>query len=414
MTHSIKVAQLGRRLGQILRQLAIDREITATAETYPTPDPDLLEATCLAHDLGHPPFGHAGEQALTAAVDDIIRAEMDPSERALEAKVLQAQQTFGGFEGNAQTFRLLVRLSARPPRHSKGLNLTRAVLDGTIKYPWLRCGDRKWNVYPDDKDVADWVRDGVPLGLGERKSFEAQVMDWCDDITYACHDMEDFYRAGLIPLHDLFAFPPENPDADPLPEISLPDETRRFLAFVQKKWTDAGRSFDLERSAECWRSLGQMLLISEPYQGSRANKAELHRGISQVITYFLKEIKWKKNGVVWDGMPYCHEGDLHIDDERRLICDLLQELIWYYVIERPALASQQYGQKRIVTELLRIFYDSPDLLPKDRKEELTEGSPALRVAADHVASLTDSGALALHQRLTGIHPGAHSDNVWRV
>ncbi|WP_241657463.1 dGTP triphosphohydrolase [Aurantiacibacter suaedae] len=182
--HTYKVPQIGRRLAEN----CVDKQ-SGLAALHGV-HPEVVEAACLAHDLGHPPFGHAAEGELDRLASDPTLAGgklADPAD--------------DGYEGNAQTFRILTKLAVRYGRGTPGLGLTRATLAATLKYPWLR--DRKdrkkakkWSAYQTERDAFEWAREHCS---GDHKTAEAELMDWADDIAYSVHDFEDFHRVGVIP-----------------------------------------------------------------------------------------------------------------------------------------------------------------------------------------------------------------------
>ena len=229
LTHSLECAQVGRGIGQALGC-----------------DPDLVETACLAHDLGHPPFGHTGEAALAAVADPA-----------------------GGFEGNAQSLRILTRLEAKafaPDGRSVGLNLTRAVLDASCKYPWGRETDpRKFGVYAEDRDVFAWLRLGAPDGV---RCFEAQVMDWADDVAYSVHDLEDAVHSGHLRLEAL---------GDPVERLAVARRTvERHPALTND---DVQEAVDRLVSLPAW-PVG--------YDGSQRALAALKNLTSQLIGRFAR------------------------------------------------------------------------------------------------------------------------------
>ena len=179
LSHTLHVARTARHLADRLA-----RQQPTLVQEAGSIDPDVAETAALAHDLGHPPFGHIGEYEL----DHLLRQLGDAD----------------GYEGNAQTFRILTKLVPRSAHNRSGLNLTRATLNAVLKYPWLRqtsgLAARKFGAYSMERSEFDFAR---AASTPERRSLEADVMDWSDDIAYIVDDFEDFIQARLIPLERL-------------------------------------------------------------------------------------------------------------------------------------------------------------------------------------------------------------------
>lgn len=373
LTHSLKVAQFARRLAE---QLLRRDHSGAAGRVVEALSPDAAEAAALAHDLGHPPFGHLAEEEL----NDVAGK-------------------FGGFEGNAQSFRILTRLALRWPAHP-GLDLTRRTLNGVLKYPWSLDPDdpkkrTKWNHYHADRDSFVWVRENLNTEL---RTVEAEIMDWADDVTYAIHDMDDFYRAGLVPLDRLCQHQPE---------------LERFQAHLDQAGAEKGRAGAWVRSAELlFRSV---LDFDGPYTGSREERISLRMSGSGLITRYIDAPH-----VINDTTGAAF---FVIDEPLRDQIDVLKQLIWYYVIERPSLALIQAGQRRVIRGLFEMYEDAavrqkktnifPPLVAERLEETLTEDAKR-RVVVDYIASLTEDGALGIYRRLTGVASGSIVDPAGRL
>ncbi len=382
LTHTLQVAQVGRRLAEKL--LIKQSELASLLDV----DPDVVESACLAHDLGHPPFGHLAEQALNELAGSVAQ----------------------GFEGNAQSFRIVTELAFRSSDYS-GLNLTARTLRAILKYPWTYNNRpptklNKWGAY--DSEMASFRLAMGDIAEGPYpRSAEAELMDWADDLTYAIHDAEDFYRAGLIPLHLLL--PPAGSGAQ------SSAERERFLEYV------AGKKAVLEEIRDTSDSdiddiFAQLMFthfkLTGPYQGTGDDRAQLRIFTSQLVGRYINGLKLIE--------PDEYGVTVHADDGYRKEIALLKQLTWYYVIEAPGLAIQQHAQRKIIQYLFKIFLEevgrSPSpLIPPYYRERLQRGngnsSTVQRVITDLIAGMSESQALITYQRLNGIVNGSALDKL---
>jgi dGTPase len=383
LTHSIKVAQVARGLAQRLKRLAREGELPPGAtRLVECLDEDATEASALAHDLGHPPFGHLAE------------------------KVLQTQAKRATFEGNAQSFRIVTRLALRTASFGDGqapvgLNLTRRTLNGILKYPWLReeepeAHHKKWGAYPDgDKRAFEWARRGFAEG---ERSLEACLMDWADDVTYAVHDMDDFFRARLIPLERLTT-------ADSL-------ELERFQHHLREKAEDlAGYSGEnperYPEAAERFFTEGPMSTINLPFGGRTDERVTLRQLGSHLIGLYISALELRD---AEDGESV----ELVIDDAIVDQVKVLKQLTWFYVINRPSLAVIQRGQTQVIETLFTMYRSAVaagelHLLPPlfaERARAVKGDVSKERVIIDLIAGMTESSAAEIYRQRTGVTSGS--------
>jgi dGTPase len=355
LTHSLEVAQVARDLSRALGS-----------------QPDIAETAALAHDLGHPPFGHNGEQALH-----------------------ELAAPCGGFEGNAQTLRLLTRLEAKTfdpaTGESAGLNLTRATLDACTKYPWPAAeGLRKFGVYADDLPVFIWLRAGAPAGT--RRCVEAQIMDLADDVAYSVHDVEDGVVAGRVDLTRL--------DRDAV------------WAAVRAGYLPAATDDDLGRALDGLVDVGGW--PDAPYDGSRRTLAALKNLTSDLIGRFCGAVQ-EATFAAAEGPFVRYRADLVVPEQTVLEMAVLKGIAAHYVMHADDRVQLMARQRTLVAELVAaLLAHAPASLDRtfaDDWERAADDAARLRVVVDQVASLTDASAVTWHDRLVRHGTGAAG---WRA
>ena len=360
LTHSIEVAQIGRSICGWLKQQGGSLDEACFI------DPDLVESACLSHDLGHPPFGHAGERTLHWL--------MEP---------------YGGFEGNAQTLRILTQTLFSEGRD--GMNPTRALLDGVLKYKTLHVekgGAKNHYIYDDQDEWLDFAMGGqafpVELTPGEArngfKSIECQIMDWADDTAYSLNDLADGIRAGFINVTDL------------------------------ERWASA-RNLDVERGKD-------VDFLCEAIRQERV-EGRLNRLIGECI----RATALKPNANFLSQSTRRHQFELEIDPAMRARADLHKQISLDLVFLSPQLQQLDHKADFILTrlfEVLRDRYIEPTqpkglhLMPAAIEQGIARESDIkvrARLVCDWIANMTDRFAFRTYRRLFDAEFGSITDFV---
>jgi dGTPase len=347
LTHSLEVAQVARDLSRALGC-----------------EPDIVETAALAHDLGHPPFGHNGERVLA-----------------------EVAESCGGFEGNAQTFRLLTRLEAKTfgPDGSVGLNLTRATLDACTKYPWsiADAEGHKFGVYDDDRAVFDWVR--APAE-GRRRCLEAQVMDLADDVAYSVHDVEDGVVAGRIDLHAL--------------------DREAVWDTVREWYLPAATDAELDHALTGLQAVDGWPVAA--YDGSRRHLAALKNLTSDLIGRFCGAVQ-DATYAASDGPFVRYVADLVVPSGTEHEIAVLKGIAAHYVMRADDRVEAMSRQRELLAELVvRLEEGGPDALDTpfaDDWKAAADDAGRRRAVVDQIASLTDASAVTWHRRLVRLMEG---------
>ena len=349
LTHSLEVAQIGRSIAAWL-QTSSD----LLSETFYI-DPDLVEAACLSHDLGHPPFGHAGEHTLNHLLSKA-----------------------GGFEGNAQTLRLLTKRIFS--ESNKGMNPTRAFADSVLKYKTLwselvseGAPPKNHFLYDDQHNILDWTMGGndfpVEFTPGKKrdsfKSLECQIMDWSDDTAYSLNDLADSTKAGFI------------------------------TTLKVEQWAE---SRDLNAN--------QAEAIEALLRAIRGNRLDAFVG--KRIGQHIRATKLVDDVNILSGESNRYRYRLEVDTDIEERCKVYKRISYELVFLQTGLKQLEFKGQEMLKQLWNVFQENcfttnnPHLLPPRISEEIQQAeqdSMKCRLLSDHLASLTDLSAKKLYLRL---------------
>jgi len=356
LTHSLEVAQLGRGMCDEL-----------PSEFHP--DRDLVESICLAHDIGHPAFGHFGEEILH-----------------------KAMLRYGGFGANPQNVRLVTFLEAK--YDGGGLDLTRATLDGLVKYPTLfdrvKHPKKPKFTYLSDDELLNWIKDGVKDR--SRKPIEGEIADWADQVAYCVNDIEDALRAGLLSFVEM--------------RIRADD-----ISMAARQDLKSGEEDDSVTQPRSIRDRAESLQarLVEP-RDLRQRKINLKAWTSETIKELMHDVKIEKTHPEESSISY--QFSLSKSNKALSTAAILKATARLLVFDDPRVKTLEYKGGRILGRLFHVLRKNTNLLPLDF-QQLIEDHRATkeRLVADFVSGMTVRYAYSYYNRLFQPCSGSFYEDV---
>lgn len=350
LTHSLEVAQLGRGL---CREL--DRELE--------PDQDLVEVICLGHDIGHPPFGHSGEELLNGRMRE-----------------------YGGFGANPQNLRIVTALEAK--FMDFGVDLTRATLDGLVKYPTLfeTPSTHAKFTYAEDRELLEWIKEGVCAVFS--LPLEAQIADWADQMAYSVNDIEDSLRAGIL-----------LPGAMRVRKEEIRNSAARMF---EKQMKRRGRSSEFPEDVAGSIAVSK---LADELEERYIRPIKIHQrkiNLKEWTSFAIKSLKVGCRIVRSDPneISVRYRYRLELSDEAIALAAMLQSIGRLLVFSDSRVTQIEEDGCRIVAEIFDHLVQHSDLLPEDFRELYTTGKYGSlhRVVCDFVSGMTDQYARIFHYR----------------
>lgn len=411
LTHSLEVAQIAREAAKSLLRRYPDVEELRADNPGLVIDPEVVECASIAHDFGHPPFGHKGEEVLGSILNDLIEDKtlsiVDPSGtgkssthqyRTVEETM---RRKYEHFEGNAHNFRLIMFLEKR--ENIDGLNLSDAVLLGINKYPYPGTENRK-GMYHHEWSYIKEIRSewGIPAG---QKTLEAQLMDLCDDIAYSAHDLEDGIKAGKIEVHEHFLH-------DPYVKRLIVDKIMTLDDPFWMGWMPE----KIEPKVD--EVLNEFLRIwNEKLPGCDHDYSRTRREVKAYwVSLFVAALGIIDTGD-WKKVTFMKEGKEDLDMLRTV--SVLKSFAWVTMIKDLRVQRLQKRSEWIIRRLWHAFNDpvtSKAIIPTDwlQRYEKDQARPNPiwtweHMIIDYIAGMTDAFAEKIYNELYGLKVGSIYD-----